>query len=69
MGILSKLAFIPKLLNNPVASSSLINLAFLFPHATQFYKSIGFLFFVFATLRFLLSVFILCFKQYDNIVM
>ena len=62
--------FIPKLLNNPLASSSLINFDFLLPHTAHFDKSIihPFLRF-FATIGFFFAVFFLHFKQYDNIVL
>ena len=56
-GILLKGVFIPKLLNIPLAFSSLINFDFLLSHIAHFDKSI------------ILSVFFLHFKQYDNIVL
>ena len=59
--------FKAKLLNNPIASYFLINLDFLLSLITHFDKSISHSFFVFATLEFLISVFLLHFKQYDNI--
>ena len=63
---LLKCFFITKLLNNPLASCSLINLNFLLSHTAHFDKSIILPFFVFTTFRFLFSVFFLHFKQYDN---
>ena len=54
--ILVKGVFIPKLLNNPLASCCLINCD----------KSIILPFFVLATFGFLLSVFFLLFKQYNK---
>ena len=56
-GILLKGIFIPKLLNNPLASCCLRNFDVLLSHITQFDKSIIYLFFVLATFGFLLSVF------------
>ena len=62
--------FIPvKLLNNLLASCSLINFNFLILHTAHFDKSIIHPFLVLATLGFLLSVFLLHFKQKDNIVL
>ena len=55
--LLKEGGFIPKLLNNPLASCSLINFSFLLSHTAQFDKSIILPFFVFATFGFLLSVF------------
>ena len=59
---------IPKLLDNSLASCSLINFNFSLPHTEPFSQSIILSFFVFTTLGFLLSVFFQHFKQYDNIV-
>ena len=56
-GILLKGVFIPKLINNPLASRCLRNFNVLLSHITQFDKSIICLFFVLATFRFLLSAF------------
>ena len=42
--------------NNPLASFSFVNLELLLSQTAHFNKSIGFPFFVFATLGFLLSV-------------
>ena len=67
--MLLKGAFILKLLNNPVASWSLINLYFLLTYTAHFDKSIILLFFVYATFGFLISVFFIHFKQYHNIVL
>ena len=54
--------FIPaKLLNNQLASCSLINLDFLLPQTAQFDESIILPFFIFLTFGFLLSVFFLHF--------
>ena len=53
----AKGAFILKLLNNPLASCSLINFEFLLSHTAHYYKSIILPFFVLATFGFLLSVF------------
>ena len=55
--------FIPKLLNNTLASCSLINFDFLQPQTAQFDESIVLPFFVFTTFGFLISVFFLHFKQ------
>ena len=66
---LLKGVFIPKLLNNLLASCSLINFDFLLSHTADFDKSIILLFFVLKTFGFLLSVFFLHLKQYDNIVL
>ena len=56
--------FIPvKLLNNSLASHSLINFKFLLLHTAHFDKSIILPFLVFITVLFLLSVFFLHFKQ------
>ena len=54
---------IRRLLINPLASCSLINLDLLLPPAAHFDKSIIFPFFVFTTFGFLLSVIFLYFKQ------
>ena len=58
MGIWVKVVFISKLLNNQLASCSSINLEFLQSHTASFDESIIYLFFVFLTLGFLLSIFI-----------
>ena len=55
--------FIPKLLNNTLASCSLINFDLLQPETAQFDESIVLPFFVFTTFGFLISVFFLHFKQ------
>ena len=68
-GIVLKRIFIPKLLNNPLAFYCLINFDFLLSHTAHFDKRIILLFFVFTTFAFLLSVFFLHFKQYNNIVL
>ena len=48
---------IPRLLNNPPASCSLINLDFLVPHIVHFDNSVVLLLLVFETHGFMLSVF------------
>ena len=58
-GSLLKGVFIPKLLNNLLASCSLINLDSLLSHTAHFDKSIILFFFVLTTFGFLLSVFFL----------
>ena len=56
--------FIPvNLLNNPLASCSLINFNFLLSHTEHFDKKIILQFLVFKTFRFLYSVFFLYLKQ------
>ena len=65
--ILFKGVFIPKLLNNPLASCSLINFHFLLSHTEHFDKSIILPFFVLATFGFLFSVFFLLFRQFLEI--
>ena len=67
--MLLKGIFIPKLINNPLAFCSLINLDFLLSHTVHFDKSIILPLFVFTTFGFLLSVFFLHFKQYEKIVL
>ena len=67
--ILLRDVFIPKLLNNPLGSRSLINLDFLLFRTACFNESIILVFFVFTTFRFLVSDFFLHFKQYDNVVL
>ena len=57
-GILLKGFFIPKILNSPLASFSLININFLVSHTTHFDKIISFPIFAFATPGFLLHVFL-----------
>ena len=69
LGILIIDFLISKLLNSPLASFSLINFYILLLHTANFEKSIVLPFFVLATFGFLLSVFFLHFKQYDNIVL
>ena len=66
--ILFNSVLIPKLLNNPFACCSLINFDFLLPHITHFDKVIVLPLVVFETFGFMLSVFLLHFKRYDNIV-
>ena len=56
-----------KLLNNPFACCSLINFDYLLPHIAHFDKIIVLPLVVFETFGFMLSVFFLHFKQYDNI--
>ena len=51
------------LINNPLASCSLINLEFLLPQISQFDESIILLLFIFSTFDSLLSVSFLHFKQ------
>ena len=58
----------PKLLNNPFACCSLRNFDFLLPHIAHFDKIIVLPLVVFKTFGFMLSVFFLHFKQYDNFV-
>ena len=60
---------IPYCLNSPLTSCSLVNLEFLLLHTTHFDKSIVLLFLAFRTLWFLLSVSVLHFKYYDEIVL
>ena len=57
--ILLKDVFIPKLLNNPLASCSLQNFQFLLLHTEHFVKSILLPFVVLTTFGFLLSIFFL----------
>ena len=58
VGILLKLVFNPKFLNNPLALCPQINLDILQTHTPRFDKiGIGFPLFVFANLRVLLSVY------------
>ena len=59
--------FIPKILNKQLASCSLINFDFLLSHTAHLDKSIILQFYVLATFGFLLSVFFVHFKKYDNI--
>ena len=66
-GILLKGVLIPRLLNNPLASWSLINFDFL--QTAHFDKIIILPFFVLAAFGLFISVFFLQFKQYDNIVL
>ena len=58
----------PKLLNNPFACCSVINLDFLLPHMAHLSKIIVLPLVVFETLGFIPSVFFLHFKQYNDIV-
>ena len=67
--ILLKGVCFPELLNNPIASYSLINFNFSLSHTAHFDKGIILPFFALTTFGFLLSVFFLRFKQYDNIVL
>ena len=68
-GILLKGAFVPKLLNSLLASSSLIHFHFLLSHTSHFDKSTILSFFVLTTFWFLLSVFFLLFKQCNKVVL
>ena len=63
-GTLLKGVLIPKLLNNPYASCSFINLDFLLPHAAQFDDKAILAFLVLTIFASLFSVFFLHFKQY-----
>ena len=65
MGILLKAFFIPKVLNNLLASCCLINFDFSLSHTPHFDESIILPISVFTIFEFLLSVFLLHFKQYD----
>ena len=65
-GILFNSILIPKLFNNPFACCSLINFYFLLSHIAHVDKIIVLPLVVFETLGFILSVFFLHFKQYDN---
>ena len=56
-----------KLFNNPLASYSLMNLDIALPQTAQFDEN-NLLFFVFSNQVFLLSIFFLHLKQYNNIV-
>ena len=67
-GILLNAVLRPKLLNNPFACCSLINFDFLLPHISHVDKIIALPLLVFETFGFILSVFLLHLKQYDNIV-
>ena len=62
-----KSVLIPKLLNNPLASCSLINLDFLLSRTAPVDKINSFLLFVFTILWIFLSAFCLHLKQYDNV--
>ena len=67
-GILFNGILRPKLLNNPFASCYLINFDFLLPHIAHVDKIIALPLVVFETFGFILLVFLLHLKQYDNIV-
>ena len=67
-GILFNGVLKPKLLNNPFASCCLINFYFLLPHIAHVDKIIALPLVVLETFGFILSVFLLHLKQYDNIV-
>ena len=58
----------PKLLNDPLTSSSLINLDFLQLHTPLFDKTVTFYLFVFQTFTFLLTALFRHIKQYNNFV-
>ena len=58
---------IPKVLNRPFASWSLINLDFLLPYIAHFDNTTALSLIVFETLGFMFSVSYLHFKQYDFI--
>ena len=64
--MLHKGVFIPKLPKNPLASWCFIRFYFLLSHTAHFDGSI---ILILATFQFLLSVFFLNFKRYDNIVL
>ena len=64
--ILLRRVLIPKLLNNPFASCSFINLDFLLPHIAHFDDDIDLPFLVFNTFELTYSVFFLHFKKYVN---
>ena len=57
----------PKLLNNPLASCSFINLDFVLPHTAHFDDIIVLPFLVFNTFRSIFSVLFLHFKQYYSL--
>ena len=63
-GILLKGVLIPKLLNNPSASCSFINIDFLLPYTAQFYDKANQPFLVFTIFASLFFVFFLHFKQF-----
>ena len=63
-GILLSDILRPKLLNNPFASCSFINLDFLLPHTADFGGNIVLPFSVFKTFEFTFSVFLLHLKEY-----
>ena len=65
-GILLNAVLIPKLLNNPFVSCSLINLDFLLPHIGHFGYSINLPVLVFTIFESIFFVFLLHFKQYVN---
>ena len=65
-GILFNGVLSPKLLINPFASCSFINLDFLLPHAAHFDDNIVLPFLVFKTYESTLSVSFLHLKQYVN---
>ena len=60
---------VPKLLNNPLAFGSLININFLLPHTAHFNNNIVLPLVVLETLGFRLYVYFLHFKQYGSIVL
>ena len=62
-----KWVLIPNCLNNPLACCSLMNLDFLLLHTNQYDSTITFLFLVFCSSWFLLSVLLFPVKQYDSI--
>ena len=63
IGILFSGVLIPKLLNNPFAFCSFINLDFLLPHTTHFGDSINLPFLVFSSFESIFFVFLWHFKQ------
>ena len=63
-GILLNGVLRPKLLNNPFASCSFINIFFLLPHTTHFDYNIVLPLLVFNTFEFTFPVSCLYFKQY-----
>ena len=67
-GILFNGVLRPKLLNNPFASCSLLNFDFLLPHIEHVDKIIILPLVAFKTFGLILSVFLLHFKKYDNLV-
>ena len=67
--MLFKAVFISKLQNNPLVYCPLINFDFSISYTAHFDKSIILPFFVLTTIRFLLSIFFLHLKQYNDIVL